>query len=151
MRRPARRRSVGLKEHAIQKAILQTCQRPHIALFRQNVGTFFPEGKGGKKYRVDAGLCVGSSDIIGWKTEDVFIALELDEMWATTSARFVAIEAKREGWKPPKPSKTKSGMEKYQHHLEQKAFLDRVTEAGGIAGFVTSVEEAMKLLGLDRR
>lgn len=151
MPRRSRKPTCGLSEHAIQKAILETCQRPHIALFRQNTGAFFPEGKGGRRYKVEAGLCVGSPDIVGWKTEDVFIPVEMNELLATRTARFVGIEVKREGWTPPKPSTSKSGMEKYEHYLEQKAFLDRLRNAGGIAGFVTSLNEAMALLGIDRR
>jgi hypothetical protein len=55
----------------------------------------------------------------------------------------VALEVKDEKWKPPKP-----GTKAYARHVPQQQFIDDVNEAGGIAGFVRTVDDAMELLGL---
>ena len=65
------------------------------------------------------GLPAGSSDLIGW----------------TSDGLFLAIEVKRPGWKPtPKWRESR-----------QAAFLRAVTAAGGRAGVATSVTEAMAI------
>ena len=67
---------------------------------------------------VTAGLPAGSSDLIGiLKRKGVGV--------------FVAMEIKLPGQKP---------------RPDQLAFLNRVRDLGGIAGYVTSVEEALELL-----
>lgn len=71
-----------------------------------------------KHYRpLHAGLCVGSSDLIGWTTRE-------------NVAVFAAIEAKAS-------RKLTEG---------QARFLAAVEKAGGIAGEVRSVEDARRLL-----
>jgi hypothetical protein len=65
------------------------------------------------------GLGVGSSDLIGWRTT------------LTGQAQFCAIECKAPGKKAT---------------TEQQEFINRVRAAGGIAGVVSSVDEAEALL-----
>lgn len=65
-----------------------------------------------------AGLCVGSSDLLGWRTVDGV-------------AQFVAVEVK---------------SAKGYASAEQERFIDAVEGAGGCAGIVRSVEDARELL-----
>lgn len=73
-----------------------------------------------------AGLCVGSSDVIGWKSVEI-----TPEMVGQRVAVFVALEIK-----------TPVG----EASDEQMRFVGAVKNAGGIAGFPTSPEEALELL-----
>ena len=73
--------------------------------------------------RTRFGLCVGSSDLIGWKTEIINGA---------PFARFLAMEIK---------SSTGRAT------AEQKNFIEAVRGAGGLAGVVRSVDEAAELVG----
>ena len=57
--------------------------------------------------------------------------------------KFVAIEVKRPGWKPP-GRQAKS----YKHYYQQKQFMDDVKAAGGIGFFASSLEEVVEALGL---
>jgi hypothetical protein len=83
----------------------------------------------------------GGSDLIGWYTVDGFRTMFTHRGDSLTVggkvATFVALEVKA-----PK-SKTKPEL-----LAAQTAFLKEVRDAGGIAGFVTSVEEAAALLGV---
>lgn len=81
-------------------------------LFRQNTGKL--QDKNGRW--VEFGLCVGSSDIIGWHKE---------------TGRFVAIEVKI-------PGKTPTDT--------QLNFIKQVKKAGGLAGVAYSVEDAQKII-----
>lgn len=63
------------------------------------------------------GLCVGSADLIGM---------------LAPQGRFLALEVKRPGEKPTK---------------EQELFLELVRKSGGVAAVVTSVEEALAVVG----
>jgi len=74
----------------------------------------------------NAGLCVGSSDLIGLKPVKI-----TPEMVGITIAVFVACEAKKPGGKAS---------------AEQIAFLEMVNEAGGIGFIATSEDEAIKFL-----
>lgn len=108
-------------------------------LFRNNTGTGWA-GKLVKRVQrgnsfdvqlndarpIHAGLVNGGSDIIGWKSVEV-----TNEMVGTKIAVFVAIEAKTGKAKP-------TG--------EQTTFIQRVKDAGGIAGVARSVDEAIALL-----
>lgn len=67
---------------------------------------------------IQAGLCIGSSDIVG----------------IHPSGRFLAVEVKRFA-KGSKESK------------EQADFIQAVRNAGGIAGIARSPEEALELIG----
>jgi hypothetical protein len=68
-----------------------------------------------------AGLCVGSSDLIGYRQVDGV-------------AQFVALEVKSATGRPT---------------AQQTQFLDHITSAGGCAGIVRSVDDAQVLLGAD--
>ena len=57
--------------------------------------------------------------------------------------RFLAIEAKREGWTKPE-----IGTKAYKHYLEQRQFLEEVVDAGGIGFFASSPETVIKKLDL---
>lgn len=65
---------------------------------------------------VQFGLCKGSADLVGWHNK---------------TGRFVAIECKMPGKKPTQ---------------EQHCFIDAVNKAGGIAGWITSIEDLKKIL-----
>ena len=129
-----------MSELEIQQRILLACGHGPVRLWRNNVGT----GWAGQATRVTqgnmravgatlrpgdvvirggrplhAGLCVGSSDLIGYRTVDGV-------------AQFVALEVK-----------TATG----RLSAEQRQFIDVVTAAGGCAGVVRSVEDAQALLG----
>ena len=129
-----------MSEHETQQRILLACGNGAARLWRNNVGT----GWAGQATRVTAGnlrlvgatlrpgdvvirggrplhagLCVGSSDLIGYRTVDGV-------------AQFVALEVK-----------TATG----RVSAEQRAFINVVQAAGGCAGVVRSVEDAQALLG----
>lgn len=117
------------------RQILLTCSRGPTRLFRQNTG----QGWVGQSRRfsrsemvivqpgdvlirnarpLHAGLCEGSSDLIGWTQRD-------------GAAVFTAIEVKaNRGRVTP----------------EQAQFVEAVTAAGGIAGIARSVEDAQRLI-----
>ena len=66
-----------------------------------------------------AGLCVGSSDLVGWRRTESGIA------------QFVAVEVKSQRGRPT---------------AEQERFLDAARTAGALAGIARSVGEAEELL-----
>jgi hypothetical protein len=126
-------------EHATQQRILLACGRGATRLWRNNVGS----GWAGQATRVTAGnlravagslqpgdvvirggrplhagLCVGSSDLIGYRSIGGI-------------AQFVALEVKA----------TNGRLS-----TEQRAFIEVVQAAGGCAGVVRSVEDAQTLL-----
>lgn len=68
---------------------------------------------------VKFGLCIGSADLIGWHNK---------------TGKFTAVECKIPGNRPTK---------------EQKLFIDAVIKSGGIAGYITSIDELKKLLSLN--
>lgn len=76
---------------------------------------------------LQAGLCEGSSDLIGWTTVEVTPA-----MVGKKIAIFTALEIKTESGRASK---------------EQINFITRVREAGGIAGIARSEQEATQLIG----
>ena len=73
-----------------------------------------------------AGLCTGSSDLIGWKSVVI-----TPDMVGKTIAAFTAVEVK-----------TSSG----RATADQLNFIEQVRKAGGIAGIVRSPEEARNFL-----
>lgn len=75
---------------------------------------------------LQAGLCIGSSDLIGWTPVTV-----TDEMVGRRVALFTAAEAK-----------TDTG----RLSDDQERFLEAVRAAGGIAGVVRSPDDAEKLV-----
>lgn len=125
----------SLSERQIQTEILLRCGRGDTRLFRQNVG----QGWVGRLIRqqagtvelaaarpLHAGLCEGSSDLIGWRTVEV-----TPDMVGQRVAVFTAIEVKTETGRPTP---------------EQLKFLDAVRNAGGIACVARSVEDAERAL-----
>jgi ribosomal protein S19 len=116
---------------------VQTLSRGFVRLFRNNVGT----GWVGKTIHhhngrvilenarpLDAGLCKGSSDLIGWTTVEI-----TPEMVGKKVAVFTALEVKAAKGNPTD---------------EQLCFIENVKKAGGIAEVVRSKEEAEKKLHL---
>jgi hypothetical protein len=78
-------------------------------------------------YTTDYGLCVGSSDEIGWQSIEITPA-----MVGRTIARFLALEVKTPVGRPT-PA--------------QSNFIQQVRKAGGAAGIVRSVDDALEILG----
>jgi hypothetical protein len=127
-------------EHEIQQRILLACGSGDTRLWRNNVGTGWA-GQATKIQRrgmvavepgdvivrqgrpLHAGLCVGSSDLIGYRQ-------------VAGVAQFVALEVKSATGRPT---------------AQQTQFLDHITSAGGCAGIVRSVEDAQSLLGSDAK
>ena len=126
-----------MSEHQIQNEI-RLAISGKATLFRNNVGTAWigdtSKLKDGsvliRNPRVfHAGLCEGSSDLIGWRSLTI-----TPEMVGQTVAVFAALEVKS------KTGRATAG---------QKNFCQRVTEAGGFAGIVKSPDEAKKTLAID--
>lgn len=76
--------------------------------------------------RTQFGLCVGSSDLIGWRAVTV-----TPNMVGRRIARFLALEVK-----------TSTG----RATDDQKNFIEAVRKNGGLAGVVRSPDEAIALL-----
>lgn len=124
-----------MAERDITAPLLKEASKLGARLFRQNTGL----GWVGEIVRktgqslllknprpLHAGLCVGSSDVIGWTPRVI-----TPEMVGQTVAVFTAIEVKTKGITVTEP---------------QKKFVQAVQEAGGIAGIARSVDEAVALL-----
>jgi hypothetical protein len=130
-----------MSEHEIQQRILLACGSGTTRLWRNNVGT----GWAGQATKITpgniravaaalrpgdvvvrqgrplhAGLCVGSSDLIGYR--------QVDGM-----AQFVALEVKSATGRPT---------------AEQTQFVDHINGAGGVAGIVRSVADAQTMLNI---
>lgn len=132
-----------MNEASVLKRIMLACSNRSTRLFRNNVGKAW-QGKSEQFQRasqvmlypgdvvvrqaqlVTYGLCVGSSDVIGW-TQHVITPADVGAVVAI----FTAIEAK---------------AEKGRATDEQKNFIERVQDAGGIAGVARSDEEALTIL-----
>lgn len=124
-----------MSEADITNPILKEASRMGARLFRQNVALAWV-GKQIKRTPttitlenprpLHAGLCKGSSDVIGWTP-----VLVTPEMVGSTLAVFTAIEVKA-GRVPVTD--------------EQRKFVAAVVEAGGIARVVRSVAEAVSAL-----
>jgi hypothetical protein len=131
-----------MSEHVIQQQILLAHGSGSVRLWRNNVGT----GWAGQATKVTggnlraiaaglrpgdvvirqgrplhAGLCVGSSDLIGYRQVDGI-------------AQFVALEVKSATGRATK---------------EQTQFLEHISGAGGCAGVVRSVDDAQTVLSAD--
>jgi hypothetical protein len=126
-------------EHVVQQQVLAQFGSGPVRLFRNNVGT----GWAGQATRITAGnlqaiahtlrpgdvvvrnarplhagLCVGSSDLIGYRR-------------VGDLAQFVALEVKSERGRPTP---------------EQTRFLDHISSAGGCAAVVRSIADADAVL-----
>ena len=125
-----------MSEHRIQNEI-RLAISGKATLFRNNVAVAWvgdvTELKDGSVLirnarRLHAGLCEGSSDLIGWRSLTI-----TPEMVGQIVAVFAALEVKS------KTGRATAG---------QKNFCQRVTEAGGFAGIVKSPDEAKKTLAI---
>ena len=126
-----------MSEHTTQQRILLACGSGSARLWRNNVGT----GWAGQAVKIQrrgmlavepgdiivrqgrplhAGLCVGSSDLIGYRVVD-------------RVAQFVALEVKSATGRATK---------------EQTQFIDHINAVGGCAGIVRSVEDAQTVLSI---
>lgn len=128
-----------MAEQSIQNRILKAFGALRgVRLFRQNSATGWV-GKVVKHTReililadpkpLRAGLCVGSSDIIGWTEVKV-----TTDMVGQTLAVFTAVEVKQPGKYPTE---------------EQRAFIAAVQRSGGKAGVARSNEDAAKIIGAE--
>lgn len=110
-------------ELAVQNAIRLEFGSGPSRLWRNNTGAL----KDASGRLVRYGLCPGSSDLIGLRTR-VITETDLGHRFA----QFVAIEVKDQG----------------RLTAEQRAFLQMVEQAGGLAGVARSTAEARSILRL---
>lgn len=124
-----------MSETAFVKSLILKFSRGPVRLFRQNtamawVGEVISRTPDTLTLRnprpLHAGLCKGSSDLIGWQSLTI-----TPEMVGQRIAVFVAIEAK-----------TKTG----RASPDQIQFIENVSKAGGKAGIVRSDMEAQAVL-----
>jgi hypothetical protein len=125
-------------ESTIQKLIqLILSKTKKVTIFRNNTGQAWAgrlvSRKGTRVILEDArplhaGLCVGSSDLIGFTTVEI-----TQEMVGQKLAVFTAIECKQGNRKPTS---------------EQENFIRVVREAGGFAGVANSEDAALKIVHL---
>lgn len=140
--------TTAMTEHEIQQRILLACGNGNTRLWRNNVGT----GWAGPATRVTAGnlravaaglrpgdvvirggrplhagLCVGSSDLIGYRRMVVG-----PEHLGQRLAVFAAVEVK---------------AERGRATAQQEAFLRQISSDGGRSGIARSIEDAKSLLG----
>lgn len=112
---------------------------PHAVLFRNNTGTgwtgskILHDIKAGQRITtifdsrpLDAGLCKGSSDLIGWTPVTI-----TPDMVGTTIAAFTAVEVK-----------TKTG----KISDAQTNFINVIKAAGGKAGIVRTPEQGVDVI-----
>lgn len=107
-----------MSEAAILAAVRIALSKAGVRIFRNQTGALRDK----QDRLVRFGLCVGSSDLIGWRS-----ILITPDMVGTRMAQFVACETK----------------DKTIPTREQRNFLDAVATAGGIAILAHSVEEAV--------
>ncbi len=111
-----------MRENSVLRTVL-TLGVGAVRLFRNTVGRVYDARS---QRWIQYGLCVGSSDLVGWKSVTI-----TPEMVGSTVAVFVALECKSDsGTATP----------------EQKTFVAAVQRAGGIAGIVRNVDQAKLVL-----
>ena len=124
-----------MNENNIQKRIMLTVSKLGTKIFRNNVGTAWNgksyATKDGKRVIENArcirfGLCVGSSDLIGYTEKTI-----TPEMVGKKVAIFTAIEVKKKGGK---------------QSPDQKNFIKRLNDAGGLGGFAYSEADAVAIV-----
>ncbi len=127
------------REASISAKIRLAAPHHNARLFRNQVGQYFIHDEkgeihvvGGKKVRgrwIKYGLGKGSPDLIGWKTVKI-----TPEMVGEKIAIFIVVEVKREGKTPRR---------------NQKAWIQAIETAGGLAGVARSVDDAKKIINPD--
>jgi hypothetical protein len=132
----------GMSESDLYAAIILEATRLGHRLFRNNRGRARYRAKSGEVYTVPYGMAEGASDLIGWTNQYIFTGTDTSTIPPTSGYRvlpvFTAIEVKRPGGRTDK------------RRLEQQTrFIEAVKAVGGIAGFVTSVEDYRKLVGAE--
>lgn len=113
-----------MSEARVQQLIRLELSAAGAVMFRNNVGAF----KDATGRLIQYGLCVGSSDLIGWQSVRI-----TPEMVGRTLAVFTAVEVKAPGGRIT-PA--------------QQNFLDVVRRAGGFSGVARSEAEARQVLSL---
>ena len=123
-----------MKETNVQNEIRLNIP-PHARLFRNNVVRGY-QGKATRKQNgtvvieharlVDAGLCKGSSDLIGFTSVEI-----TPEMVGQKVAIFTAVEVKTKKGRPSK---------------EQLNFIKLIRMFGGRAGIARNIEDAQKII-----
>lgn len=118
----------------MSKIMLFLGQRRDVKIFRNNTGSGWV-GKRGKAPEgaillidprpLNAGLCKGSSDLIGFTSVVV-----TQDMVGKSVAIFTAIEVKQDAKVSP----------------EQQNFIDVVKDAGGFAGVARNEEDAARIV-----
>jgi hypothetical protein len=111
-----------MSEQQIQQEIRIACSNGDTRLWRNNTGTL--KDQHGRP--VQFGLCKGSADLIGYRTITI-----TPDMVGQQVAVFTSIEVK-----------TPTG----RLRPEQRAWLETVHAAGGIAGVARSVEDALRIV-----
>jgi hypothetical protein len=109
-------------EQQIQQHIRIACSTGATRLWRNNTGTL--RDQHGRP--VQFGLCKGSADLIGYRSITI-----TPEMVGQQVAVFASIEVK-----------TPTG----RIRPEQRAWMETVQAAGGIAGVARSVEDALRIV-----
>lgn len=110
-----------MKESEIQAKIQAACNTGDTRAFRNNVAKLQVRGRW-----VNFGLCVGSSDLIGFHT----ITIQPHHV-GKKIAVFLAIECKSAAGKATP---------------EQQNFIKFISERGGIAGIARSATEAVTII-----
>jgi len=113
-----------LSETRIQQEIRLACSRGPVRLWRNNSGSL-PDPRTGRYVQFGVGS-PGGSDLIGYRKVKI-----TPDMVGTEIAVFAAVEVK-----------TAKGRATEQ----QKAFIEHIRNAGGIAGIARSVDEAESIL-----
>lgn len=96
------KRGDKVSEAEVLKQVMLEASKLGLAVFRNNTGLI--KGSDGRAHRF--GLCVGSSDLIGW---------------CKITGRFVALEIKRPGGNPT---------------AQQVNFIEQVCKAGGFGAII---------------
>lgn len=118
-------------ESALLKRLLIRCSQLGARIFRNQIGRYrlaLPDCDRCQTHGrvLSSGLCVGSSDLIGWQS----VTIEQKHV-GQTLAVFVALEVKGP---------------RGRVSTEQAQFLSVVGKAGAVAGVVRSEEDAAMLL-----
>ena len=115
---------MAVNETEIQQQIRLACSRGPVRLWRNNSGSL-PDPRTGRYVQFGVGS-PGGSDLIGSRRVTV-----TPEMVGTEIAVFAAVEVK---------------AAKGRATEQQKAFIEHIRNAGGIAGVARSVDEAKSIL-----